>query len=179
PEGDAPVDSTDPSALPASSPPSLCPPFHCTQDDQTVTLLLQVPDIISQSFQGEVGAHHYRTTFSSKSSGAYECCFQFLPENKLSAPEIGVNVSPSNAVITLAKLPKSSGLWTKLYFGPNVNALQERWFVTENNVDAFLLRTSCSIQPEMECQPLLEVLDVSEGKSQIRLKVKCCLNTHV
>ncbi|XP_062974578.1 protein kintoun [Elgaria multicarinata webbii] len=176
---DTPVNSTsclDSSMSPASSTPLPCPPFHCTQDEKALTLLLQVPGILPQSLKGEVGTNHYRVSFSNKASAAYSYFFQFLPENKLTPPEIRINVSPNNAVITLAKSPETTGVWTKLYFGPNVDALQERWFVTENNVDAFLsslLRTtSHPSQSEIEQQPLLEVLDVSEGKSQIRIKAQ-------
>ncbi|XP_061468608.1 protein kintoun isoform X2 [Rhineura floridana] len=124
----------------AASTAPLCPPFHCTQDDKSLTLLLEFP-----------------------------------PENKLSPPEFELDVSLSNAVISLTKSPETTGLWTKLYFGSNADSLQERWFVTEDNVDAFLgslPSMSCSSQSEMEHQPLIEVLDVSEGKSQIRLKAQ-------
>lgn len=56
-----------------------------------------------------------------------------------------------------------------------VSPLQERWLLTEDNVDGFLgslAAASCPDQSTGELQPLVEVLDVSEGKSQIRLKVK-------
>ncbi|KAJ7345333.1 hypothetical protein JRQ81_001283 [Phrynocephalus forsythii] len=60
-----------------------------------------------------------------------------------------------------------------MYFGPNAGGLQERWFVTENNVAEFLGHVSqppSSGPPEVEQCPLIEVLDVSEGQSLIRLK---------
>ncbi|XP_007442530.1 protein kintoun [Python bivittatus] len=170
---DAHITSTcnpDPSVSLASP---LCPPFNCTQDEKSLVLLLQVPDIVPLSFQGEVGTNYYRVNFANKDSVSYIFLLQFLPENKLCSPEIEVNVSPNNVVITLAKSPETTGIWTKLYFGSNYDDLQERWFITENNVDKFLVSLTgicCPSQSEREHQPLIEVLDVSEGKSQIRLK---------
>lgn len=48
-------------------------------------------------------------------------------------------------------------------------------FVSEENVDGFLdtvLCPSVCAEAELESQPLIEVLDVSEDRSQIRLKVR-------
>ncbi|KFV90337.1 hypothetical protein N326_11076, partial [Eurypyga helias] len=49
----------------------------------------------------------------------------------------------------------------------------ERLFVSEENVDGFLdtvLCPSVCSQSALESQPLIEVLDVSEDRIQIRLK---------
>ncbi|XP_067319246.1 protein kintoun [Anolis sagrei] len=161
-----PKPTTSPSAL-------LCPPFSCSQDEETVTLLLQVPSVAPQSLQGEGGAHHYRVSFRSQDSASYSILWQFLPENTLAPHKAEISVSPNNVVIVLAKSPETCELWTKLHFGPNADTLQERWFVTENNVEEFLssLPSASSAVPKEE-PPLIEVLDISEDKSQIRLKVK-------
>lgn len=48
-------------------------------------------------------------------------------------------------------------------------------FVSEENVDGFLDTVVCPsvcAEAELESQPLIEVLDVSEDRSQIRLKVR-------
>uniref|UniRef100_A0A8C8SIT4 Protein kintoun n=1 Tax=Pelusios castaneus TaxID=367368 RepID=A0A8C8SIT4_9SAUR len=164
-----------PGSLPTAP---LCPPFQCTQDEESLVLLLQVPSIQPQSLKGEVGANHYSLTFCSEHPASYSFHLQFPPEKKLAPAETGVTVSPSNAVIGLAKAPESAGLWEKMYFGLNSNALQERWFVSEENVDEFLDSVLCPSflkQSTLESQPLIEVLDVTEDKSQIRLKVKICL----
>ncbi|XP_058019113.1 protein kintoun isoform X2 [Ahaetulla prasina] len=163
--------SPDPSISPAST---LCPPFNCTQDEKSLVILLQVPDIVPLSFQGEVGTNYYSMNFANRDSISYILLLQFLPENKLSSPESEVNVSPNNAVIILTKSPETTGIWTKFYFGSNYANLQERWFITENNVDKFVGHPGmcCSSQLEKEHKPLIEVLDVSEGKSQIRLKIE-------
>ncbi|XP_060117380.1 protein kintoun [Heteronotia binoei] len=158
---------------PSSSIPTLCPPFQCTQDEEALVLLLQVQGIDPQSLKGEVGAHHYRVSFASKDSVSYALFLQLPAENKLTSPETSISVSLDNAAIHLAKAPDTTGLWTKLYFGLNEDAMQEKLFVTEDNVSEFLdslPRSSCPGQPEMEHQPLIEVLEVSEGKSRIRLK---------
>ncbi|XP_072843033.2 protein kintoun [Pogona vitticeps] len=176
-----PAGDLDPGA-PGNSPgflagpaPLLCPPFRCTQDETALTLLFEVSSILPQSLKGQVGTNHYGVSFASQEAASYSFLLQTLPENKLTPPEVEVSVTPNNAVIVLAKSPESTGLWTKLDFGPNAESLQERWFVTENNVSKFLghlPQPPSSGQPEMEQCPLIEVLDVSEGKSQIRLKAR-------
>ncbi|XP_039390922.1 protein kintoun isoform X2 [Mauremys reevesii] len=141
-----------------------CPPFQCTQDEESLTLLLQVPNIQPESLKGEVGTNHYKLGFCSKDAASYSFLLQFPLENKLTPPETGINVSPNNAVIGLAKSPESAGLWGKMYFGVNSNALQERLFVSEENVDEFLDSVLCPSflkQTTLESQPLIES---QEGK---------------
>ncbi|XP_054827644.1 protein kintoun [Eublepharis macularius] len=160
---------------PSSPAPPLCPPFQCTQDEEALVLLLQVPGIVPQSLKGEVGTNHYRVSFAKEHSVPYILLLRLSPENKLTSPEASINVSFNNAVIHLRKAAETTGLWTKLYFGLNEDTLQEMWFVTEDNVAEFLgslQRTSSPSQPEVEHQPLIEVLSISEGQSQIRLKAQ-------
>ncbi|NWR37395.1 KTU protein, partial [Tachuris rubrigastra] len=91
----------------------------------------------------------------------------------LLSPEIGVSVSAHNAVVQLAKAPDSTGPWDKFSFGLDPSALQERLFVTEENIDGFLgtaLCPSSRSQSALESQPLIEVLDVSEDRIQIRVE---------
>ncbi|XP_053122605.1 protein kintoun [Hemicordylus capensis] len=160
---------------PARPAPLRCPPFHCSQDEESLTLLLQVPGILPQSLHGEVGPHHYRARFSDKEAAPYTFLLKLSPENQLTPPERRINVSLTNAVIGLTKSPETTGLWTKLYFGLDCDTLQERLFVTEDNVAGFLSSppdASCSNRGEVEVQPLIEVLSISEGKSEIRLKAQ-------
>uniref|UniRef100_A0A8C3P7A5 Protein kintoun n=1 Tax=Chrysemys picta bellii TaxID=8478 RepID=A0A8C3P7A5_CHRPI len=155
-------------AAPSSLAAPVCPPFQCTQDEESLTLLLQVPNIQPESVKGEVGTNHYRLGFCSKDAASYSFLLQFPLENKLTPPETGINVSPNNAVIGLAKSPESAGLWGKMYFGLNSKALQERLFVSEENVDEFLDNVLCPSflkQTTLESQPLIEVLDVTEVPS--------------
>ncbi|XP_075782268.1 protein kintoun [Pelodiscus sinensis] len=158
---------------PSISAAPICPPFQCTQDEESLTLLLQVPNIRSESLKGEVDTNHYRLSFCSKDAASYSFLLQFSVENKLAPPETDINVSPNNAVIGLAKSPESAGLWRKMYFGLDSNTLQERLFVSEENIDEFLDNVLCPSflnQSTLESQPLIEVLDVTEVKSQIILK---------
>ncbi|NXD28080.1 KTU protein, partial [Spelaeornis formosus] len=91
----------------------------------------------------------------------------------LLSPESGVSVSAHNAVVRLAKSPGSSGLWDKFSFGRDPSALQERLFVSEENVDGFLGTASCP-RPRspsaLERQPLIEVLAATEDSIQIRVQ---------
>ncbi|NWZ35990.1 KTU protein, partial [Brachypodius atriceps] len=92
----------------------------------------------------------------------------------LVSPESSVSVSAHNAVVGLAKAPGSTGLWDKFSFGLDPSALQERLFVSEENVDGFLAGTACCPSPcsqsALERQPLIEVLDVTEDRIQIRVE---------
>ncbi|XP_027761659.1 protein kintoun [Empidonax traillii] len=149
-----------------------CPPFQARQDEASLTLLLRVPGIHPRSLCGDVGTHHYSLRFSTD-SGAFALFLRFPPANRLVSPETGVSVSAHNAVVELAKAPGSTGPWEKFSFGLDPSALQERLFVTEENVDGFLgtalCPSSCS-QSALESQPLIEVLDVSEDRIQIRVE---------
>ncbi|KAL8168625.1 UNVERIFIED_CONTAM: hypothetical protein K2H54_008552 [Gekko kuhli] len=122
----APSPSSSPdSPLPTASPsPPLCPPFQCTQDEEALVLLLQVPGIVPQSLRGQVGTHHYRVSFASRDSASYALLLQLPAENRLTSPESSISVSLDNAVVHLTKAPGTTGLWTKLYFGLNEDALQ-------------------------------------------------------
>ncbi|KAM6134121.1 protein kintoun [Phoenicopterus ruber ruber] len=151
---------------------AVCPPFQCRQDEASLTLLLHVPGIRPQSLSGDVGTNYYSLRFSSD-TGAYALLLQFPPANRLASPETSVSVSAHNAAIGLAKAPGSTGPWEKFCFGLDASALQERLFVSEDNVDGFLGTVLCPSfcsQSALESQPLIEVLDVTEDRIQIRLK---------
>ncbi|XP_075360117.1 protein kintoun [Mycteria americana] len=167
--------SPDEMALPRGSgspEAAVCPPFQCRQDEASLSLLLHVPGIRPQSLSGDVGTNHYSLRFSSD-AGAYALFLQFPPANSLASPETSVSVSAHNAAVGLAKAPGSTGLWEKFCFGLDASALQERLFVSEENVDGFLGTVLCPSfcsQSALESQPLIEVLDVTEDRIQIRLK---------
>uniref|UniRef100_A0A8C6J498 Uncharacterized protein n=1 Tax=Melopsittacus undulatus TaxID=13146 RepID=A0A8C6J498_MELUD len=151
---------------------ALCPPFQCRQDETSLTLLVHVPCIKPQSLSEDVGTNHYSLHFSSE-TGSYALFLQFPPENKLASTETSVNVSAHNAAFVLTKASGSAGLWEKFSFG--LEASTERWFVSEENIDGFLGTVSCPSfcsQSALESQPLIEVLDVTEDRIQIRLTVR-------
>ncbi|NXO04008.1 KTU protein, partial [Rhinopomastus cyanomelas] len=88
-------------------------------------------------------------------------------------PETSISVLSHNTAIGLAKAPGSTGLWEKFHFGLNASALQERLFVSEENVDGFLGTVLCPSfcsQSAQESWPSIEALDASEDRIQIRLK---------
>ncbi|KAL2304138.1 hypothetical protein Nmel_009432 [Mimus melanotis] len=149
-----------------------CPPFRARQDEASLTLLLLVPGIQPQSFHGDVGTQHYSLRFCT-ASAAFALFLRVPPAATLLSPESSISVSAHNAVVRLAKAPGSTGLWDKFSFGPEPSALQERLFVSEENVDGFLGTASCPSpcsQSALESQPLIEVLDVTEDRIQIRVE---------
>ncbi|KAM9069285.1 protein kintoun [Sarcophilus harrisii] len=147
----------------------LCPPLKCNQDEESLILLIQVPQIQPQSLQSDLSPHQYKLCFSTQDV-SYSFILQFAPENKLSCKKPKINISSFNTVIEFAKSPESYGHWRKWYFGLSNNCLQERFFVIEENVDEFLEGVFNFEKPAPKNQPLIEVLDVSDKKTEIQLK---------
>ncbi|XP_027424783.1 protein kintoun isoform X1 [Zalophus californianus] len=157
----------------------LCPPLHCNQDEESLTLLIQVPRIQPQSLQGDVSPFRYKLGFSTQDSVYYSFFLQFAPENKLSTKEPVASISSNNAVIELAKSPECYGHWREWYYGLNKDFLEERLFVNEENVDEVLeevlsppFNQTMSLTP-----PLIEVLQVTDSKIQIHTKLQECSNS--
>lgn len=163
----------------AESGEPLCPPLQCTQDEGSLTLLVQVPRIQPQSLQGAVSALWYKLCFSTQDLVRYSFVLQFAPGNKLSASEPVVSFSSNNAVIELAKSPESRGHWREWYYGLNDHSLEERLFVNEENVDEFLeeVLSSPSKQILPQNPPIIEVLPVNDSEIQIHAKFQECSNS--
>ncbi|OWK53754.1 Protein kintoun [Lonchura striata] len=173
PEPAMPTGDTPPQAFEGHpSEVAACPPFRARQDEASLTLLLLVPGIQPRSLRGDVGTHHYSLRFRTDTA-AFALFLRFPAA--LLCPESSVSVSAHNAVVGLAKAPGSTGLWDKFSFGLHPSALQERLFVSEENVDGFLGTAFCPSpcsQSALESQPLIEVLDVTEDRIQIRVEVR-------
>lgn len=153
----------------------LFPPLQCNQDEDSLTLLIQVPGIQPQSLHGDLSPLSYELCFSTQES-RYSFTLQFTPENKLSTKEPEISISLNNAVIVLAKSPESHGLWREWYCGLNNDSLEERLFIDEENVNEFLeevihspLKQARSLAP-----PLIEVLQVTDEQIQIHAKLQEC-----
>ncbi|XP_004698625.1 protein kintoun isoform X2 [Echinops telfairi] len=102
----------------------LCPPLQCNQDEESLILLIQVPQILPQSLQGDLSPLRYTLCFSTQNFVHYSFFLQFAPENKLSSKEPAISISSNNAVIELAKSPESRGHWRKWYYGLNNDTLE-------------------------------------------------------
>ncbi|XP_012867683.1 PREDICTED: protein kintoun [Dipodomys ordii] len=154
-----------------------CPPVQCHQDEDCLTLLVRVPRIQPQSLRGELTPLHYKLCFSTPDS-VYSFLLQFALGNKLSPEEPAVSLSSDNAVIVLAKSPDSRGYWREWYWGLNDASLEERLFVSEENVDEFLeeVLSSPSKQATSRTPPLIEVLNVTDEKIEIHAKLLECSN---
>uniref|UniRef100_A0A8C8WNR0 Protein kintoun n=2 Tax=Panthera leo TaxID=9689 RepID=A0A8C8WNR0_PANLE len=157
----------------------LCPPLQCNQDEESLTLLIQVPRIQPQSLQGDVSPFRYKLCFSTQDLVYYSFFLQFAPENKLNTKEPVVSVSSNNAVIELAKSPECHGHWREWYYGLNKDSLEEKLFVNEENVNEVLeevlsspFKQTMSLTP-----PLIEVLQVTDSKIQIHAKLQECSNS--
>ncbi|XP_006985489.1 protein kintoun [Peromyscus maniculatus bairdii] len=153
----------------------VCPPLRCHQDQDSLTLLVQVPRIQPQSLHGDLSPLRYKLCFSAQDS-AYSFTLQFAPENKLSTKEPEISISLNNAVIVLAKSPESRGHWREWYCGLDSESLEERLFLDEENVNEFLeevlhspLTKARSLAP-----PLIEVVRVTDEKIQIHAKLQEC-----
>ncbi|XP_040476803.1 protein kintoun [Ursus maritimus] len=157
----------------------LCPPLQCRQDEESLTLLVQVPRIQSGSLQGDVSPSRYKVGFSTQDLVYYSFFLQFAPENKLSTKEPAISISSNNAVIELAKSPECRGHWREWYYGLNKDSLEERLFVNEENVDEVLeeVLSPPSNQTMPLTLPLIEVLQVTDSKIQIHATLQECSNS--
>ncbi|KAM8920821.1 protein kintoun [Pelodytes ibericus] len=151
----------------------LCPTFTCTQDATSLTLIIHVKDIDKKSIFANVEINQFQVRFRVKHE--YICYFlliQFLPKYSLNRNEISINVSENNVVVELTKSSENFGLWKNLYFGDSTNPLQERRFVSEDNVTEFLESGSQASQipwSTLEDELMLEVMELNDQKTHIRL----------
>ncbi|XP_053331565.1 protein kintoun isoform X2 [Spea bombifrons] len=151
----------------------LSPTFTCTQDATSLTLIVHVKEIDEKSICSNVEMNQFQISFRVKHQ--YVCYFlliQFLPKYSLNTNEISVNVSEHNAVIELTKSSENFGIWKNFYFGDNVNPLQERRFVTEDNVTEFLENNNQAAQvpwSTLEDELLLDVLELNDQTARIRI----------
>ncbi|XP_006899282.1 PREDICTED: protein kintoun [Elephantulus edwardii] len=159
---------------------TLCPPLQCNQDEESLTLLIQVSRILPQSFQGDLSPCRYKLYFSTQDFVYYSALLQFAPENKLSTKEPVISISSNNAVIELAKSPESRGHWRQWYYGLNNDSLEEKLFVNEENVNELIedalsspLQQKISVAP-----PLIEVLQITDNNIQIHTKSQECPNSY-
>ncbi|XP_005376895.1 PREDICTED: protein kintoun [Chinchilla lanigera] len=155
----------------------VCPPLQCRQDEDSLTLLVQVPGVQPQSLQGDLSPFRYKLSFSAQDL-AYSLLLQFAAENKLSTKEPEISISADNAVVVLAKSPGSRGHWREWYCGLNSGSLEERLFVSEDNVNEFLeavLSPPCK-QTVPPTPPLIEVLQVTDERIQIHAELQECSN---
>ncbi|XP_037690886.1 protein kintoun isoform X2 [Choloepus didactylus] len=102
----------------------LCPPLQCNQNEESLTLIIQVPRIQPQSLQGDLSPLRYKLCFSTQDLVYYSFFLQFAPENKLSVREPVISISSNNAVIDLCKSPESHGIWREWYYGLNNDSLE-------------------------------------------------------
>uniref|UniRef100_A0A8C6RL05 Protein kintoun n=1 Tax=Nannospalax galili TaxID=1026970 RepID=A0A8C6RL05_NANGA len=155
----------------------LCPPLKCTQDEDSLTLLVQVPRIEPQSLHGDLTPLRYKLYFSTQDS-AYSFSLHFAAENTLSTEDPVISISLNNAVIVLAKSPESHGHWREWYCGLNDDSLEERLFVNEENVNEFIeeVLQSPLKQARPLTSPLIEVLQVTNEKIHIHAKLQECSN---
>ncbi|MEE6492368.1 hypothetical protein FKM82_016559 [Ascaphus truei] len=150
----------------------MCPSFTCTQDTTSLTLIAHVPGIEEISIKAEVGANQYQISFCSKDPNvSYVLLVQFLPPDNLNRNDLSLSVTKNNAVIGLTKSPESFGLWKKLYFGVNNKCLQERRFVSEENVREFLEGRPQPVSVSQD-QPYVEVLEITDRRSHIRITAR-------
>ncbi|XP_007941865.1 protein kintoun [Orycteropus afer afer] len=154
----------------------LCPPLLCNQDEEFLTVVIQVPRILPQSLKGDLSPFRYKLCFFTQDYVYYSFFLQFAPENTLSTKEPVISISSNNAVIELAKSPESHGHWREWYYGLNNDSLEERLFVNEENVNEFLDEAlSSPFKPTISLTPpLIEVLQITDNNIQIHTKLQEC-----
>uniref|UniRef100_H3B8D4 Protein kintoun n=1 Tax=Latimeria chalumnae TaxID=7897 RepID=H3B8D4_LATCH len=151
----------------------VCPLFHCDQDETNVTLVLYVKNIAKESLKTSVGPHNYSVSLKSKSCDTvYSLFIHFPPECMLNGNAL--NVSQENAVVVLTKARESIGFWKKFNFGAKNDSLQERLFLSEENINSVLESGLSAVHSEStpNISPMPEVVEVCNKNLLIRLKPK-------
>ncbi|KAG8449175.1 hypothetical protein GDO86_016013 [Hymenochirus boettgeri] len=156
-----------------------CPSFTCSQNESSLTLTVHVRDVDETSLKSEFGTNQYQIHFYIRHTRILHVLLvQFLPKDKINVNQISVNLSENNVVIGLTKSPESFGLWKNLFFGASEHSLQERRFVTEDNVNEFL---ACNISESptslyiQDPPPVINVIEMTEFKTHIQIdKPKHC-----
>ncbi|XP_041132237.1 protein kintoun [Polyodon spathula] len=145
-----------------------CPPFHLSQDDTSVTLLIDVKGIVSESFNSTLTATAYTVTFggSEWEKASYSLVLQFPPacrlESSHSAPAGCEHDAP--VCVVLSKSPHSVGLWQTFRFGITESDLQECSFSNIETANA--LKPSVDTQTSLNCQAASEVFPKDNLKTQ-------------
>ncbi|KAM4663534.1 protein kintoun [Discoglossus pictus] len=151
----------------------VCPAFTSKQDNTSLTFIIHIKDIEEHTIKTEVWSNQYKISFCVKDSNVHYVLFlQFLPLDSLNENENSVSVSKNNAVVKLIKSLERSGLWQKLYYGINDYDLQERKFVTEENIKELIedsLPPPPVPQPRVEDQLSIEVLEMTDNRTHIRI----------
>ncbi|XP_046935673.1 protein kintoun isoform X2 [Lynx rufus] len=120
----------------------LCPPLQCNQDEESLTLLIQVPRIQPQSLQGDVSPFRYKLCFSTQDLVYYSFFLQFAPENKLNTkePVEKLFVNEENVNEVLEEVLSSPFKQTMSLTPPLIEVLQ----VTDSKIQIHAKLQECS-----------------------------------
>lgn len=119
------------------------PEYEFSQDTETVTFIIRVRNIKEETVcKAFPGPDACEIKFMSVGSGGYPMHYRVyvrFEENCKIVPEhCTTDVSDKNMVVTLLKGRESRTQWNKLYVGVDGNSLEEKVFLTANNLQAEL-----------------------------------------
>ncbi|KAI8480195.1 Protein kintoun [Branchiostoma belcheri] len=153
PASTTPVSTTPDRATPASP---TCPDYTYRQDEDSMTIVIHVPNIIEKSI-------------STTGLQYYQLFVVLLDGNTVVRSQTSVDVSPHNAVLLLHKDNSCKGLWSSFKAGVDIMNLEEKQFLTEDSVKAAVQAVVREGQAVATDTSSVKVTEASEDKLAIVL----------
>ncbi|KAK6181059.1 hypothetical protein SNE40_008997 [Patella caerulea] len=152
------------------------PEFTFTQDEETINFVINVKNVsletVSKSFPG---SSSIQLKFVSLGSGCfpmhYSLFLQFPDGCDIASDHCSVDVTDSNLVLLILKRKSCRTLWNSFKAGVDGSSLEDKIFLTENNLQSELDRFDQEASEEVNNSFKTEVLvsEMNEKKLTIKL----------
>ncbi|CAH1277735.1 DNAAF2 [Branchiostoma lanceolatum] len=171
PAATTPVSTTPVSAATASP---TCPDYTFRQDEDSMTIVVHVPNIIEKSISKTYSTSSYIISIQFQAAGTgglryYQLFVVLLDGNTVVRSRTTVDVSPHNAVVLMHKDDSCKGLWASFKAGVDIMNLEEKQFLTEASVEAAVQAAVSQGQAEAADTISVKVTEASDDKLAIEL----------
>ncbi|XP_019624659.1 PREDICTED: protein kintoun-like isoform X2 [Branchiostoma belcheri] len=171
PASTTPVSTTPDRATPASP---TCPDYTYRQDEDSMTIVIHVPNIIEKNISKTYSTSSYIISVQFQAAGTtglqyYQLFVVLLDGNTVVRSQTSVDVSPHNAVLLLHKDNSCKGLWSSFKAGVDIMNLEEKQFLTEDSVKAAVQAVVREGQAVATDTSSVKVTEASEDKLAIEL----------
>eukprot|EP00058_Branchiostoma_floridae_P024771 XP_002610261.1 hypothetical protein BRAFLDRAFT_126826 [Branchiostoma floridae] len=171
PDSATPVSTAPVRATPA---PPTCPDYTFRQDEDSMTIVIHVPNIIEKSISKTYSTSSYIISVQFQAAGTaglqyYQLFVVLLDGNTVVRGRTSMDVSPHNAVLLLHKDDSCKGLWASFKAGVDIMNLEEKQFLTEASVEAAVQAVVSEGQAEAADTIGVKVTEASEDKLAIEL----------
>ncbi|KAK3728891.1 hypothetical protein QZH41_010189 [Actinostola sp. cb2023] len=157
------------------------PPYSYHQDTDTVTFVVHVAGVVMENVSLGFNDNKCYINFPSENAKPhhlpepdYALYISFAYGQYLAADNCHIDVSEENLVLTLIKDDACKGLWDGFQAGPGEEELEEKYFITDNNVE-LMMQEIADQDPWAEQRRYtadLKVLSVADDHLTIELQNK-------